>query len=165
MLELSPSCSIMNGFCEKGSDMHVEALGHVVLKVRDRARAEAFYNGILGIPIVVRWERHDMTFFSLGNHHDFAVMAIGEDAVSPPDGATGLLHVAFKIGDSLDTLRAAKRDLEAAGIAVQPVDHGVSQSLYLRDPDGNEIELYVDTSDIWKEHPEEVAHAEVLDLD
>ena len=144
--------------------MHIQALGHVVLKVRDQARAEAFYNGVLGIPIAARGKRHAMTFFSLGNHHDFAVMAVGEDAVSPPDGSTGLLHVAFKIGDSLDTLRAAKRDLEGAGIAVQPIDHGVTQSLYLRDPDGNEIELYVDTSDIWKTHPERVAHVEPLDL-
>lgn len=145
--------------------MHVQALGHVVLKVRDQARAEAFYNGVLGIPIAARWDRHAMTFFSLGNHHDFATMAVGEDAVSPPERATGLLHVAFKIGDSLDALRAAKRDLEAAGIAAKPIDHGVSQSLYLRDPDGNEIELYVDTSDVWKVHPERVAHAEPLELD
>ncbi len=145
--------------------MHIQSLGHVVLKVRDQARAEAFYNGVLGIPIAARWERHGMTFFSLGNHHDFAVMALGPDAVSPPDGATGLLHVAFKIGDSLDALRAAKREMEAAGIATQPIDHGVSQSLYLRDPDGNEIELYVDTSDVWKEHPEQVARAGPLELD
>ena len=144
--------------------MQVQALGHVVLKVRDQARAEAFYNGILGIPIVARWEPHAMTFFSLGNHHDFAVMAIGEDAVSPPDRAPGLLHVAFKIGDSLDDLRAAKRDLGAAGIAVRPRDHGVTQSLYLHDPDGNEIELYVDTSDIWKEHPELIARSDPLEL-
>jgi len=145
--------------------MHVQALGHVVVKVRDQARAEAFYNGVLGIPIVARMDQYPVTFFSLGNHHDFAVMAVGEDAVSPPDGATGLLHVAFKIGDNLDDLRAAKRDLETAGVAVRPVDHGVSQSLYLRDPDGNEIELYVDTSDIWKQQPEAVAHAEPLELD
>jgi catechol 2,3-dioxygenase len=145
--------------------MHVQALGHVVVKVRDQARAEAFYNGVLGIPIVARMDRYPVTFFSLGNHHDFAVMAVGEDAVSPPESATGLLHVAFKIGDSLDDLRAAKRDLGAAGVAVRPVDHGVSQSLYLRDPDGNEIELYVDTSDIWKQRPEAVAHAEPLELD
>ena len=145
--------------------MHVQALGHVVVKVRDQARAEAFYNGVLGIPIAARMDHYPITFFSLGNHHDFAVMAVGEDAVSPPDGATGLLHVAFKIGNSLDDLRAAKRDLEASGVAVKPVDHGVTQSLYIRDPDGNEVELYVDTSDIWKQQPEAVAHVEPLELD
>lgn len=145
--------------------MQVQSLGHVVLKVRDQARAEAFYNGVLGIPIVAHLERYSMTFFSLGDHHDFAVMAIAEDAVSAPAGAPGLLHVAFKIGDSLDDLRAAKRDLEGAGITVRPRDHGVSQSLYMHDPDGNEVELYVDTSDAWKEHPELIARADPLELD
>ncbi len=144
--------------------MQIQALGHVVLKVRDQARAEAFYNGILGIPIAARWERNSMTFFTLGNHHDFAIMAIGEDAESPPDRAPGLLHVAFKIGDSLDDLRAAKRELGAAGIAVRPRDHGVAQSLYFDDPDGNQIELYVDTSDLWNENPELIARSDPLEL-
>ena len=144
--------------------MQVEALGHVVLKVRDRARAEAFYNGVLGIPIAARWDRYAMTFFSLGNHHDFAVVAVGAEAPSPPAQAVGLLHVAFKIGESLEALRAAKRDLDAAGIQSVPRDHGVSQSLYLHDPDGNEVELYVDTSDAWKARPELVARADPLTL-
>lgn len=144
--------------------MEVQALGHVVLKVRDLARAEGFYNGLLGIPIAARWAPYSVTFFSLGNHHDFAVVAVGDDAVPPPDKATGLLHVAFKIGDSLDDLRAAKRDLEAAGITVTPRDHGVSQSLYLQDPDGNEVELYVDTSDLWKKDPQLVARSDPLEL-
>jgi len=144
--------------------MQVQALGHVVLNVRNQARAEEFYGGTLGIRIVARWEPYGMTFFSLGNHHDFAVRAIGDDAEAAPSGTPGLLHVAFKIGDSLDDLRAAKRELEAAGIAVRPRDHGVSQSLYLHDPDGNEIELYVDTSDVWKEHPELVARSDPLEL-
>ena len=60
--------------------MKIQALGHVVLKVRNRAKAEAFYNGILGLPIVARYEEMGMTFFSLGNHHDFAVAAVGDEA-------------------------------------------------------------------------------------
>jgi len=144
--------------------MHIEALGHVVLKVRDQARAEAFYNGILGMPIVARLDAYGMTFFSFGNHHDFAIMAIGEDAASPPEHAPGLLHAAFKIGDSLAQLRAAKADLEAAGIATVPRDHGVTQSLYFHDPDGNEIEVYVDTFDGWKQRPELVARSDPLEL-
>ena len=144
--------------------MKIQSLGHVVLKVRDQARAEAFYNGILGIPIAARWDRYGMTFFTLGNHHDFAVVAVGEEAETPPRSATGLLHVAFKIGDSLEDLRAAKAHLEKAGVAVVASDHGVSQSLYMSDPDGNEVELYVDTSDEWKARPEAVARAEPLTL-
>ena len=144
--------------------MEVQALGHVVLKVRNQARAEAFYNGVLGIPIVARWEPYGMTFFSLGNHHDFAVKAIGDDADDAPSRTPGLMHVAFKIGDSIDELRAAKHELEAAGVAARARDHGVSQSLYLLDPDGNEVELYVDTSDVWKTHPETVARSDPLEL-
>ena len=60
--------------------MQIESLGHVVIKVRDLERAEAFYNGVLGLPIVARSEQMPMTFFSLGNHHDFAVLGLGDDA-------------------------------------------------------------------------------------
>ena len=56
--------------------MQIESLGHVVIKVRDVARSEAFYNGVLGLPIVARNERSTMTFFSLGDHHDFAVVGL-----------------------------------------------------------------------------------------
>ena len=58
------------------------------------------------------------------------------------DGRRGLYHIGIKVGDSLDELRTAKRELEQAGIAIDGMsDHTVSQSLYLRDPDGNEVEL------------------------
>ena len=144
------------------SGLTVGALGHVVLKVRDQARAEAFYNGILGLPIVTRWKR--MTFFSLGDHHDFAVIALGDGAEPAPVEATGLSHIAFKIGTHLDDLRAAKAHLEAAGIEVRARDHNISQSLYMQDPDGNEVEVYVDTSDAWKEDPSLVARADPLEL-
>lgn len=144
--------------------MNIQSLGHVVLKVRNQARAEAFYNGILGLPIVARYGRYDMTFFSLGNHHDFAISAVGDGAEQAPERAPGLLHVAFKIGDSQDDLRAAKSELEAAGVAVCARDHGVSQSLYFQDPDGNTVEVYVDTSDAWKDDPNAVARSDPLEL-
>lgn len=144
--------------------MRIQALGHVVLKVRNQKRAEAFYNGILGLPIVARLDPYHMTFFSLGNHHDFAVMAIGDDAEAPAEHAAGMHHVAFKIGDSLDDLRTARTDLESAGLEVMPIDHGVTQSLYFHDPDGNELEVYVDTSDAWKQRPELIAQVGPLDL-
>jgi len=70
----------------------------------------------------------------------------------------GLYHIGIKVGDSLDELRTAKRELEQAGIAIDGMsDHTVSQSLYLRDPDGNEVELYVDADEaIWKTNPDAV---------
>jgi catechol 2,3-dioxygenase len=67
----------------------------------------------------------------------------------------GLYHIGIKVGDSLDELRAAKRELEAAGVPIEGMsDHRVSQSLYPRDPDGNEVEVYVDADEaIWKKDP------------
>jgi catechol-2,3-dioxygenase len=143
--------------------MKIRALGHVVVRVSDRAKAEAFYNGVLGLPIVARFEDGPkMTFFSLGNHHDFAVMEDGE-AVGAP-GLSGLHHVAFKIGDSLDDLRGAKAVLEANGLELRPVDHEVTKSLYTFDPDGNGVELYIDASDVWKREPQRVAQMTPLAL-
>ena len=144
--------------------MQIESLGHVVIKVRDVARSEAFYNGILGLPIVARSTQAPMTFFSLGDHHDFAVMALGDDAETPSGKAVGLAHVAFKIGNSLDELKEAKQHLDAEGIKSAPVDHEVTQSLYFQDPDGNQVELYVDTSDVWKSEPQRVAQASRLEI-
>ena len=144
--------------------MKIQALGHVVLKVRNRAKAEAFYNGILGLPIVARYEEMGMTFFSLGNHHDFAVAAVGDEAPGPVKDGVGLAHVAFKIGDDVATLKSAKRELEAAGITAVAADHGVSKSLYFADPDGNRVELYVDQSDSWRRDPQTVAAYAPLEL-
>ena len=144
--------------------MKIHALGHVVLKVRDQKRAEEFYHGLLGIPICARLEESSMTFFSLGDHHDFAIIAMGEDADTPAVNATGLAHVAFKIGHSLDELREAKSILDGAGVKALPIDHEITQSLYFADPDGNAVELYVDTSDAWKREPQRVAGAKPLEL-
>ena len=137
--------------------MKVQSLGHVVLNVGNRARSETFYNEILGLPIVARLDKYQMTFFSFGKHHDLAIAAVGEDAVGPDKKAVGLQHVAFKVGDDIDALKQAKRDLEAAGVSVRPVDHGVTKSLYFTDPDGNGLEVYIDASDEWRRDPASIA--------
>lgn len=146
--------------------MHVHALGHVVLKVQSLERSERFYTGVLGIPVCARpTEPFPRTFFTLGNHHDFALIEIGDTAVRPVPQAIGLAHVAFKVGDSLDDLRATKSHLLKAGIAIAyEMDHAVIQSLYLHDPDDNEIELYVDTADTWKTDPLSIATAELAEF-
>jgi catechol 2,3-dioxygenase len=144
--------------------MKIQSLGHVVIKVRNQQRAEAFYNGLLGIPIAARFPPLSMTFFTLGNHHDFAVAAVGDDALDAPADSPGLFHVAFKIGTRIDELREAKLKLEGAGLKVEAYDHEVSKSIYFNDPDGNQIELYIDTSDVWKQRPEAVAQATPFDL-
>ena len=146
--------------------MKIKALGHVVLRVTDWARAEKFYNGLLGLPIMARFDEDGMkmTFFSLGNHHDFAILEVSGEGSSHAATATGLHHVAFKIGDSLDELREAKAMLEGAGVVVTPIDHEVTKSLYFDDPDGNNLEVYVDASDIWRREPQRVAQLAPLDL-
>ena len=144
--------------------MKVQSLGHVVLKVSDQKRAEEFYSGLLGLPLVARFDSRRMSFFSLGDHHDFAVAAVGKDATGPDENGIGLQHVAFKIGDTVDALKDAKTELEAAGVKVTPIDHGVTQSLYFHDPDGNRLEIYVDVSDAWQRDPDLIAQAEPLAL-
>jgi catechol 2,3-dioxygenase len=146
--------------------MKIKALGHVVLRVRDRERSVRFYNGVLGLPVCARFDEHGvkMAFFSLGNHHDFAVTEVSGDVGSPGVGAVGLEHVAFNIGTTLDELREARTKLHEAGVATTPVDHEVTKSLYFVDPDGNRIEVYVDASDVWRREPQRVAQLRPLEL-
>jgi catechol 2,3-dioxygenase len=146
--------------------MKIKSLGHVVLRVTDCARAERFYNGVLGLPICARFDENGMkmTFFSLGNHHDFAVMEVSGEGSGHGETAVGLHHVAFKIGSTLDELRDAKATLEAAGVRPNPIDHEVTKSLYFADPDGNGVELYVDASDVWRQDPQRVAQLAPLEL-
>ena len=144
--------------------MEIQSLGHVVLKVRNQERAEAFYGGVLGFPIVAREEGFGMTFFSFGNHHDFAILAVGDDADAAAENAVGLFHAAFKIGDTLAELKEAKAHLEGSGIAVVASDHDATQSIYFDDPDGNALEFYVDASDEWKRDPGVITTTRPLEL-
>lgn len=146
----------------------VRNVGHVVLKVRDAERAARFYRDVLGLKEVARASfGRPMVFFSTGdNHHDVAVMEVGPDAAQPRPGDVGLYHVALRIGTTLDELRAAKAHLEAHGYTnLRLTDHRVSQSIYLDDPDGNGVELYVDADPgIWREDPSRVATVGPLTL-
>lgn len=147
--------------------IQISRVGHVVLNVRDLASSVAFYRDVLGLREVGRFGQR-MAFFSATgeNHHDLAVVEVGPEARLPDDRTVGLCHVALKIGGRLDELRRAKTHLEAHGLAIRRIEnHWVSQSIYFADPDGNEIELYVDDDPrIWRENPSAVASAEPLDL-
>ena len=114
--------------------MKIQSLGHVVIKVRNQQSAEAFYNGLLGIPIAARLASPVMTFFTLGNHHDFAIAAVGDGAPDAPANSPGLFHVAFKIGTRIEELRDAKLLLEAAGLDVEAYDHEVNKPRNLSYP-------------------------------
>jgi catechol 2,3-dioxygenase-like lactoylglutathione lyase family enzyme len=129
--------------------MRIQELGHVVVKVSDAQRAEDFYGGTLGIPVAGRIQGPTpMVFFTLGHHHDFAILQLGEHGPPPDRQSSGLAHVAFKVGDSLETFDAVKRDLEAAGVVILfELDHGFAKGMHLHDPDGNEVELFVELSE------------------
>jgi catechol 2,3-dioxygenase len=145
--------------------MAIRHLGHVVLKVRNLARAERFYHDVLGLPIATRSPELGMVFFTLGDHHDFAIMEVGDGAPAPDAAAPGLFHVAFNVGEALEDLRAMKARLDVFGIGIDRAeDHTVSQSLYVNDPDGNGIELYVDTSDAWRENRSLIATVKLLPI-
>ena len=120
----------------------VERLGHIVLRVRDLERAERFYTGVLGFKVSGRIPGA-MTFFTLGEQsHDLAVLSVGPNAPAPDPHRVGLYHFALRLA-TFDDLKAAYRTLQEKGVPIiGAVDHGVSQGIYLRDPDGNEIELY-----------------------
>ena len=131
--------------------MEVKELGHLVLYVRNLARSAAFYRDVLGwrqLAPTVDLGLPAAAFSAPSNrtHHELLLIEVGEDAPAPPRGRrVGLYHFGLKVGDSDDELRAALRRCQEAGVnIVGTSDHTVSHSLYILDPDGNEIELYVD---------------------
>ncbi len=106
---------------------------------------------VVDMRVVLRIDDPPMTFFSLdtpGNNHDFALMESDAGSSTPADDATGLAHVAFKIGSSAEELRLARSVLETERTPVlYEAERRFTRSLHVIDPDGNEIELYVDVSD------------------
>jgi len=136
--------------------MKAHYLGHVVFYVKDLERSLAFYRDLLGFKEVGRVFNGAAAALTSGRtHHELLLIQVGEAPPPPAGRRLGLYHIGIKVGDSLDELRAAKNELERAGIEISGMsDHTVSQSLYLRDPDGNEVELYVDADEsVWKNNP------------
>ncbi len=121
------------------------SIGHVHLKVADLERAMAFYCGVLGFELTQRYGRQ-AAFLSAGGYHHHIGLNTWESAGGspPPLGTTGLYHLAILYPTRAELADALRR-LIAAGIPLEGAsDHGVSEALYLRDPDGNGVELYWD---------------------
>lgn len=131
-------------------------IGHVHLKVADLDRALAFYSGVLGFQLMQRFGP-GAAFLSAGGYHHHIGLNTWESAGGPPPaaGTTGLYHVAILYPDRA-ALADALRRLQRAGIALDgAADHGVSEALYLHDPDGNGVELYRDRPrDQWPRLPD-----------
>ena len=141
--------------------MEVKELGHLVLYVRNLARSAAFYRDVLGwrqLGTIEELGFPAIAFSAPSNrtHHELLLIEVGEDAQPQPRGRrVGLYHFGLKVGDTDDELRDALHSIQAAGATVVGTsDHTVTHSLYVLDPDGNEIELYVDVPGIdWKNDP------------
>jgi catechol 2,3-dioxygenase len=137
-------------------------LGHVVFYVRDLTASAAFYTEVVGLQLRGRLFNGRAAMLTGGRtHHELLLIEVGEAPGPLPGRRVGLYHVGWKVGDTPEALRAARdRVLAHSGAIDGQADHGVSQSLYLHDPDGNEVELFVDDPRVdwrndasWMERP------------
>ena len=139
-----------------GIDPRVD-IGHVHLKVADLERALSFYVGVLGFELMQRMG-DQAAFVSAGGYHHHLGLNTWESkgGSPPPPGSTGLFHVAIRYPDRT-TLADAVRQVVEAGIPLTGAsDHGVSEAIYLRDPDGNGLELYRDRPrEEWPQAPDD----------
>lgn len=124
-------------------------LGHVVLYVRDIKASTQFYQQVVGLDVAGEVFNHRAAVLTGGStHHELLLLEVG-NAPGPLQGRRlGLYHIGWRIGESLDDLKIAKQRAEKFGCPIDGLsDHTISFSLYIRDPDDNEIELYVDNPD------------------
>ncbi|HVL89324.1 MAG TPA: VOC family protein [Actinomycetota bacterium] len=143
--------------------MQVKELGHVVLYVRDIERSVRFYRDVLGwrqiLPDPNEPSRIPVAAFSADNgrtHHELLLLEVGQNAAPLPEGRrVGMYHFGLKVGDSDDELREVVKKLQDNDVPIQGAsDHTVTHSLYIADPDGNEIELYIDVPGVdWRSDP------------
>lgn len=136
--------------------MKIHELGHVVLFVTNLDRMADFYRNTLGFAEVAR-DAQTALFSSGRTHHELLLIEIG--GVPKPRHAAepGLYHIGFKIGDTTEDIQQALEELQNKGVTIVGTgNHTVTHSLYILDPDGNELELYADVSDVWKTDPKAV---------
>ena len=147
--------------------MEIKELGHLVLYVRDLSASVHFYRDVLGWRQIIGGDEDSLDFRAAGfsapsnrTHHELLLIEVGPDAARLPVGRRlGLYHFGLKVGDSDDDLREALATLEANNVPVLGAsDHTVTHSLYIADPDGNEIELYIDVPGVdWRSDPALIA--------
>jgi len=130
--------------------MNVQELGHVVLNVRNLEDSLTFYRDRLGMQTTGEMGRAKFLVGASGRtHHELLLIEVGPDA---DRGRLGLNHIAFRVGTTDDDLCAALAELETRGVTpTRVVDHGgVSHSAFFDDPDGNNVELYIDVQPAWR---------------
>jgi catechol-2,3-dioxygenase len=120
----------------------VKRLNHAVLFVRDLDRSSEFYRAVLGFEEIARMGSEMAFLRARGsqNHHDLGLAAVAPNAPRPPQGATGLYHLAWEVGQ-IEDLAEVARLLQERGALGGASDHGATKSLYGHDPDGIEFEV------------------------
>lgn len=146
--------------------MEIKELGHIVLYVTSIERSAAFYRDTLGFKEITH-DRHIALFSAGRTHHEMLLIEIGGAPKQHRGPEPGLYHIGFKIGDRPESIRQVYKELRQKDVViVGSADHTVTHSLYILDPDGNELELYADVSDVWKTDPLAVlAPTKHLDLE
>lgn len=120
-------------------------IGHVHLTVSDLERSLAFYRDLLGFEVTTHYGNSAVFLSAGGYHHHIALNTwAGRRATPPPPGHTGLYHFAILFPNRKELARVVKKLLEANYPLTGSADHGVSEAIYLNDPDGNGVELYAD---------------------
>ncbi|MDB5260412.1 MAG: Glyoxalase/bleomycin resistance protein/dioxygenase [Candidatus Nomurabacteria bacterium] len=133
--------------------MKIHELGHVVLYVSNLKKSADFYKDILGFKEIHR-DLHTALFSSGRTHHELLLIEVGGNPKEESRPTPGLYHIGFKIGNTPDELKSAYKELLEKGVTVVgATDHHVTHSLYMLDPDNNELELYVDVNNDWIEDP------------
>ena len=138
------------------ASMKAVELGHVVFYVRDLERSLAFYRDLLGFKLVGSIFGGQAAALTSGRtHHELLLIQVGDAPGPPPGRRRGLYHIGIKVGDSKEELRQALRELQAAGTPILGMsDHTVSWSIYVMDPDGNEVEVFCDNPEVdWRKDP------------
>ena len=140
----------------KGDTVEIKGIikvGHVVLKVRDLERAKQFYCGVLGMTLAKFDPQRGMFLRFNDYHHDIAIFKTGPDADLPKENQVGLVHVALVV-ESLDVVKAWYERCKALGVPiVGTTDHAVTNSLYIKDPEGNVLEIYCEVPEYdWRTH-------------
>jgi catechol 2,3-dioxygenase len=138
--------------------MQARELGHAVFYVRSLEASLRFWRDLLGFKVIGAAFGGKAAALVGGDrrtHHELLLIEVGDAPGPSPGRRRGLYHVGVKVGDTKEELRKARDELEKAGVRIDGAsDHTVSWSLYVRDPDGNEVELYCDNPAIdWKADP------------
>jgi catechol-2,3-dioxygenase len=139
--------------------MHIKELGHVVLYVRNLKQSADFYRDILGFNEIFR-ETSIAAFSSGRTHHELLLIEVGGNLKADKQFGPGLYHIGFKIGDGHEAIEEVWKELKEKNVTIVGTgDHTVTQSIYVLDPDGNELELYADMGDGWKNNPKVILSA------